>query len=140
MTAPIDTIPEAVARMLEGVTPGPWAINWYGPEETQGDVWHENSEIIVCETVDARNAHFLAWAREAIPALAARVAEVEADNVRLQAARDVDRVLAAFDAEAAEAKVARLTEALRDIADSCNYTRAEWMQDTARDALEEAKG
>lgn len=53
-----DITPENVARMLEGVTDRPWTdITWD-----------------LCR----RNARFIAWAREAVPALSARLAEVEA--------------------------------------------------------------
>ena len=64
-----------------------------------------------------------------------RIAALEADN---KAARDAAAGSFAR-AEAAEAKVEKLTEALCAIAETSNYTRASWMQDTARTALEATK-
>ncbi len=60
--------------------------------------------------------------------LAAAQAAANADNAA--------RVLAAIDT----ALIAELVEALRAIAETSNYTRASWMQDTARAALTKLKG
>jgi cell division protein FtsB len=97
-----------------------------------------------------------------IRALSARLAEVEAErdalkttvqglraattriivsegNVQselLDRAEAAEARLAALDTEA----IAALVEALRAIAETSNYTRASWMQDTARAALARVKG
>jgi hypothetical protein len=131
MTAPIDTSPEAVARMLEGVTPGPWRL---GPDE-EGDpaqcITADGFDIATAwggyNAADA-DAHFIAYAREAVPALAARVAELEAERepdctdcegsgithqTERYCACHSGRELAVYArAEAAETKVVKLTEAL----------------------------
>ena len=62
------------------------------------------------------------------PDLAAAQAAANADNVT--------RSLTNIDA----ALVKELAEALRAIAETSNYTRASWMQDTARAALTKLKG
>jgi hypothetical protein len=107
MTAPIDS-PEAVARMLDGVTPGPWKCcetsihgHKYGgcwvegpdvdddegrlrglliPISGSGGAMSYTTRLIDIQDHDHNdaNARFIAWAREAVPALAARLAEVEA--------------------------------------------------------------
>ena len=62
------------------------------------------------------------------------VIEADGSPEAAQAAANADhaaRVLAALDTEA----IAALVEALRAIAETSNYTRASWMQDTARAAL-----
>jgi hypothetical protein len=92
-----DITPEAVAKVLEGVTPGPWAYNTHrevGPLHTGDDQAYGMICDAVCEVnFDADhlgNARFIAWAREAVPAIAA-----ERDEWKARA-------------EAAEAEVARL--------------------------------
>ncbi len=85
----IDLSPEAVAKMLDGVTPGPWVA------EAQG-VYAWDGRVLVASlkahewgrdwpTLE-RDRDFIAWAREAVPALAARLAEVEAERDELRAA------------------------------------------------------
>jgi hypothetical protein len=128
--------PEAVARMLDGVTPGPW-------RNFMGDICADDDELVLAalgRSCNARsseyrtlrpksaefqaNARFIAWAREAVPALAARVAELE-DNLVGVCKREAEMIhrydakldtaeaqLAARDAENAE-----LRGALMDIAD-----------------------
>ena len=71
-----DTSPEAVAKMLEGVTPGPLSVSSYAAAAGRGFYvmagdrffaqtwWGKQSEA-------EANARFIAWAREAVPALAA---------------------------------------------------------------------
>jgi hypothetical protein len=95
MTA--DITPENVARMLEGVTDGPWQADSAFCRDGQArrvslpdrlgvpaatiaecaENWHEAEEYgetrISWKEAEA-NARFIAWAREAVPALAARVA------------------------------------------------------------------
>jgi hypothetical protein len=89
--ADIDTSAEAVARMLDGVTPGPW-VEFISDDGGQWTGWPLSIECtsIVDKTIvrpggqwpyewDAKtscdeacaNARFIAWARDAVPALAA---------------------------------------------------------------------
>lgn len=114
MTA--DISPENVARMLEGVTPGPWGAE--GPEHSiiiWGYADRDDREYRVCfMTSDGpaqANARFIAWAREAVPALSARLAEVEAerDSWKAETVHWQDTAAATLDrAEAAEADIATL--------------------------------
>ena len=132
-----DLTPATVAKMLEGVTPGPWTSdvcrNVWGSapgshgkianlsDRPQAEGYDEIPEVSV-----AANARFIAWAREAVPALAAKLAEVMSNrddfvaklNTRIaaleadsKAARDAASGSFAR-AEAAEAEVARLREAI----------------------------
>ena len=67
-----------------------------------------------------------------LAALAARLAEVEAEQHKWwKHCRAAEKR-----ANAAEAENAKLRDALRDIAETSNYTRSEWMQDKARAALQ----
>ena len=76
-----DLTPEAVAKMLEGVTPGPWV---HDPEEArQFHIYSDDATGSIVATATGfqyaprkpaeklANARFIAWAREAVPALAA---------------------------------------------------------------------
>jgi hypothetical protein len=66
-----DTTTQTIAAMLDGVTPGPWAVEdeWdvagpdYGVFRGAPDIKHDAES--------AANARFTAWARDAVPALAA---------------------------------------------------------------------
>jgi hypothetical protein len=140
-----------VKRMMEGVTPGPWSVcidddgnplsgrpSVQAPEYCDCAVVHWDGFVQEYwrsargdKEIQA-NARFIAWSRDAVPALAARLAEVEAERDALAAdgagvfwankARELAihqkdlAVRAEMRAEAAEAKVARLTGALRAIA------------------------
>jgi hypothetical protein len=95
--AKIDTSAEAVARMLEGVTPGPWRLillDTDGHEFDRGKVRSlrgqyfghaieaEGSHVFLAPHSHADNSHdatFIAWARDAVPALA-----VERDRLAAQ--------------------------------------------------------
>jgi hypothetical protein len=129
MTAP-DITPENVARMLEGVTPGPWCVvkrySFICHKDTWQVVWYVPNSTALATVLDTggdaasdeADARFIAWAREAVPALAARLAEVEAElaasEVSHTAASDLAGIMLtrAEAVEAAEARVARLREAL----------------------------
>jgi hypothetical protein len=88
MTTPTDA--ETVAKMLQGVSPGPWTADvtdpsdvvvWASPGPQQNDelianIGHTFQPVRVAFDCDAANARFIAWARDAVPALAARVADV----------------------------------------------------------------
>lgn len=80
MTDKIDISPEAVAAMLNGVTPGPWAVEYKcgTTRLMMGD------DCQMCDETyypwvpsNYKDWHFIAWAREAVPALSARLAEAE---------------------------------------------------------------
>ncbi len=88
----VELTPEAVAQVLDGVTPGPWAVDgppynqviWSDAENRVAFMAHSNG---LDDARDIANARFIAWAREAVPALAAerdalaaRLAEVEAER------------------------------------------------------------
>lgn len=127
-----DITPETLARMLRDVTPGPWqadsafcyknhALRVAMPDRLGvpsatiaecAENWHEAKEYgeprISWKEAEA-NAHFIAWAREAVPALSARLAEVEAGASRSLFALMTERALAA------EAENAKLREALTKI-------------------------
>jgi hypothetical protein len=94
-----DLTPEAVAKMLEGVTPGPWFRGGVRIKMDRSD-WHgilrydevnKRDEGIAAVGYDPRtglglkDADFIAYAREAVPALAAKLAEVEAERGDTQA-------------------------------------------------------
>jgi hypothetical protein len=132
-----DITPENVAQMLEGVTDGPWwvcidddgnplsgrpsvqapkhcdcaIIHWDGFVQEYWRSARGDKEI-------QANARFIAYAREAVPALAARVVELDGDNKELWAKLEAADALweeAEARAKAAEAEVERLREALIEI-------------------------
>ncbi len=143
-----DMTPENVAQMLEGVTPGPWKCCettihghkyggcWVeGPDVDDGDGMLHGLLIPISGSGGAKsfttrlvdiqdhdhndaNARFIAWAREAVPALAARLAVVEAEmqTAERQDFFDVQRRAEAAEAKlaASEAREARLRSALAE--------------------------
>jgi hypothetical protein len=116
-----DLTPEAVAKMLEGVTPGPWIVEYkYGTTRLMmGDSCQMCDETYYPWTPDnLKDWHFIAWAREAVPALAAErdewkaratAAETKLTHTITAWGNDALRV------EELEAEVARL----RDYLSSC---------------------
>ena len=123
-----DTSPENVARMLEGVTPGPWEhdpiegyqFNIYSDDAT-GSILATTTGFQYAPRKPAEklaNARFIAYAREAVPALAARLAEVEAERDTTRGALMNAGIALhtakreAKDAEAANAKLREAAEAL----------------------------
>jgi hypothetical protein len=88
----VDITPENVAQMLEGVTDGPWkqdGRNSHRINQGSGDGakiaqasvfadWQPPAMKRRAYETCERNARFIAYAREAVPALAARLAELEA--------------------------------------------------------------
>ena len=125
----IDTSREAVERLLEGVTPGPWHVD--------GPLWNQiiwsSSDNRVCfmahtsgldDARDLATAAFIAAARELVPALLARAEAAEAERDRaMQACEQIASRLDAALAEVArlstppdDAEVADLVERLRDTA------------------------
>jgi hypothetical protein len=129
--------PEAVERMLDGVSPAPWLprnmVHADGramtPEEIGEYVTNsvkigtqdqflfvmgqhdDGGDADICHAGNGprgpANTAFIAWAREAVPALATRLAEVEAD---LGTAQELIAILEGEQAraEAAEARAAEL--------------------------------
>jgi hypothetical protein len=94
-----DINPEAVAEVLEGVTPGPWWFDnneGYGanaihaPHKSDPRAYESVAHSIGDSAEAEANARFIAWAREAVPALAAKLAEVRAE-VWEEAAKMADR-------------------------------------------------
>lgn len=97
MTA-IDTNTEAVERLMDGVTPGPWLV---GEDQCVDDTWSivTTSGGAILANVNDRpartaNARFIAAARDLVPAL---LKERDEASARIEA-------LEAFLAEFAEAK------------------------------------
>ena len=89
MTAhPIDT--EALRRLADAATPGPWVVKTcepcaeHGREDVQ--IWDERGEIPIAQWMDdadpdaGADAEFIAAAREAVPALLDRIARLEAQS------------------------------------------------------------
>ena len=117
MTATIDTSPEAVAALLDGVTPGPWRIqncasmghrctNYYQ------EIWNDETNILVTTEVTrahndggAKNMRFIAAARELVPALATEIASLtaERDEARAQVAMAYEAAARLCDDTAQEA-------------------------------------
>jgi len=93
MSDPIDITPAGIAKALEGVTRGPWAVcgsnlnhvkpipqdSFFAPISTsfstsmwvEGDGWQKFDHSIA-------NANFISYARNALPLIAAHIAELEA--------------------------------------------------------------
>jgi hypothetical protein len=123
----VDITPESVARMLDGVTEGPWLtrnLENFGHNVVHyigGDKFNIRRVTKAHEEQDAR---FIAWAREAVPAMAARIAELTAErdalakiidpdetDPALMAAVVIERFEALARAMTAEARVAELETA-----------------------------
>lgn len=82
-----DTTPATVAAMLDGVTPGPWKVEAeWNVGDADKSIMH-GSVMIDDDAESYANARFIAYAREAVPALSAERDEYrtawEADNAAL---------------------------------------------------------
>lgn len=88
-THPIDTSPEAIAALLDGVTPGPWKYVPNGKKTSITDCDYDRLFIASGTTAPYCDANFIAAARELVPALAAEIARLtaERDEARAQVAR-----------------------------------------------------
>lgn len=79
---------EAIAKLLEGVTPG----SWYASDGDGGvadTVFSTHTPFcLIAEAECEANARFIAAARELVPALAARVADLETQVADLSGAID----------------------------------------------------
>ena len=74
MTNPIDITPAGIAKALEGVKDGPWSAGCLG----KWPYWVENQEEEVAYDCDEADANFIAYARNALPLIAAHITELEA--------------------------------------------------------------
>jgi len=141
MTDNPDIAPENVALMLDGVTPGPWQVfiddsggKWGGwplsIEATNfadkcivrpGGQWPYEWDAGTSRAEAVANACFIAYAREAVPALAARVAELEAEQektrrfLKISRKEGEDALVALEAAEAALAAAVARVERLRSL-------------------------
>lgn len=88
-----DISTENVARMIEGVTPAPWEADYTDPSDvvvwSPGDkfltnIGHSYQRVDVAFDCDIANARFIAWAREAVPAMAEALKAAEAENRKLR--------------------------------------------------------
>jgi uncharacterized membrane protein len=125
--------PEAVAKMLDEAA-GMLAVYQGHPDVVDQTIrLLGSSDTMTLHEVLSDMFHFISWAREAVPALAAKLAEVERDRDELRAAKwaekhtdtmnDMVQMGMARDeamarAEAAETEVARLREALDNLLDA----------------------
>ena len=83
-----DTSPEAVAKLLEGVTSGPWMFSEFcrvknsdGTEHVSCKLKHQRGVYGSFRPADAR---FIAASRDLVPAQSARIAELGAEVARLR--------------------------------------------------------
>lgn len=104
--------------LCEKAAPGPWTID---DVETSGHSWFVGQEVVdehgdrgrrdVCKVYRDENAAFIAAARQAVPALLDRVAELQADIVRMGRLHSMDRTaVLAMERD-------QLREALRSLSD-----------------------
>jgi hypothetical protein len=108
MTDEIDLTPEAVVAMMEGVTPGPWR---FVPQGAKTSITDEEYDVLFRAAGTCApyyDARFIAWAREAVPALSARLAEVEGErdnyvSVSAEWCSMMDKKLKAAEAQLAQA-------------------------------------
>ena len=123
----IDTSTEAVERLLDGVTPGPWRIK---DCDTLGDrcthyfqeIWNDETDILVTTEVTrahndggAKNMRFIRAARDLVPALLKERDEARAQLARREEMHDCamkERDDATLYADEQKARVKALEEAL----------------------------
>lgn len=154
--------PEAVAAILKDVTPGPWNVQYWATGEPHSirasyacinglsasfALAHiaKPDEATIGMTDGAFNAYtsvanarFIEWARNNIEALAADLAaqKARADEWQSEAIAHARKgIELTHRAEAAEAKVAKLVEALRRFDDDSDcHESGEWFEDRLREA------
>jgi hypothetical protein len=100
----IDTSPEAVERLMDGVTPGPWRKSYSFATQVA------SSSSVVCNAMLHENARFIAAARQLVPALSAERDRLTADNAALREALMRE----------AKGKLARLVEWLQEDEDNAS--------------------
>ena len=130
----IDTSREAVERLLENVTPGPWDAE-SGHEQQNGQLYWQvtdgrdaimQNQFCWCQGDQAANARFIAASRELVPALLAERDAALAEVARLSTPPD--------DAEVAELVNALRTQRQIDM-DGCEVAVSRQACDMAADAL-----
>lgn len=89
MADKIDISPEAVALMLDGLTKGPWTVDPDGdvvsPDgPVAGPFYPDNYDTWPTWEQRKADARFIAWARDAVPAMVKRIAELDANQHRLE--------------------------------------------------------
>lgn len=112
MTNQIDTSPEAIAALLDGVTPGPWVAESGHTQQNGQLYWQVSNEYDAimqnqfcwAQGDPAANARFIAAARDLVPALAAEIARLTADLRHVMSERDRTFALMLDRAEKAEAE------------------------------------
>ena len=117
MTDKIDVTPEAVAAMLESVTRGPWKTGGCSGRMILDP--DESGDGFIADVDLKANANFIAWARDAVPALSARLAEVDSELDKLKESEEfLERCAVVSEKrwESANAKLTKATDALREIA------------------------
>lgn len=107
----IDTSPEAIAALMDGVTPGPWEAVAAGQADDLNEVVAYKPTFSSIADAEGANARFIAAARDLVPALAARLAEVEAERDQIIEAKTNWNVRANDMEARAEAAEAALKEA-----------------------------
>lgn len=126
LTAALDpALSERAGEVLEGVTPGPWVTGTMLPFTVFNPNPKDNDDSgVICDCQEPANARFIAWCREGVPALLARIAAQQAQikgldqkvnglcDLYSQASEQVQSAGAALTAE--RAKVAKLVEAGKD--------------------------
>jgi hypothetical protein len=82
MTNPIDITPAGIAKALEGVTDGPWKVECI---KGSTNLVVGNGEVTMCDETyypwvphNNRDWDFIAYARNALPLIAAHITELEA--------------------------------------------------------------
>lgn len=146
----VDTSTEAVTKLLDGVTPGPWRVSKsYRGIVSDSPSGYDDAESVhaygghmVCESVMDHNRPFIAAARDLVQALLAErdALKKERDeaiegwhvihpNITVQDAAKVDRVACAMwkaDADRAAPNVGR-NRTPEMFANELDDTRAKWL-------------
>lgn len=116
----VDTSTEAVTKLLDGVTPGPWRIKdcesaGYRCANYHQEIWNEDTDILVTTEVTrahndggAKNMRFIRAARDLVPALLAErdalkseVEQLKAQPVTVHDAAKVPEIAALIEAVSA---------------------------------------
>jgi len=151
----IDTSTDAVAALLDGVTPGPWEFDnnegygadniWSPRQEDKARVDLVAQAIGDCAESEA-NARFIAAARDLVPALAAerdalraRVAELEVER-EAHHANPADFRYWEGRYRDEKARVAILAELIEAMLEDCETSMSSALQDEARAKLAALKG
>jgi hypothetical protein len=82
MMANIDTSAEAVARVLNGVTDGPWHCHLYKMKDGLDSYVNDPNGVLAC-LENPSDARFIAAARQLVPALSADLETMRAERQTL---------------------------------------------------------